>query len=170
MDMRRHTSYTPRRSSLKILPSLWIRSQVVPHSKRAAPHCILSTFLQFKPTEEVTYPKRISCTPMTLHEIEKFPQRQSAVIVSVKLRKQVLKCLRDESAFWIVGAAVRAMLKTCKCLYRPRRIAIYLCFVNTQNIYPKPRIRKPAMCQSRRVGEVDTDDEHSQYREDNVEP
>jgi hypothetical protein len=33
-----YTSYTARRSSLLTLLSFWIRIQVVPHSKKAAPH------------------------------------------------------------------------------------------------------------------------------------
>jgi hypothetical protein len=45
----------------------------------------------------------------------------------------------------------------------------HLSFVNTINIHPKPQIRNNRMRQPRRIREIHIDDQHRQYREEDVE-
>ncbi|KAG2007924.1 hypothetical protein GB937_008116 [Aspergillus fischeri] len=89
---------------------------------------------------------------MTVHQIEQFPYCQRAIIVVIIFGKRVLKRLRNESSFRIVGATVGTVLG----------------FVVVSDVYSKERIWKPAVRQSRRVGEVDIDDENGKDGEEDV--
>ena len=57
-----------------------------------------------------TYPEWISRNSVPANQLEKLAEAQGAVIVVVPFREQILKRLRQETPFVVVGARVRTVL------------------------------------------------------------